>query len=133
MASSVFSEKAAMVPWKAATLPRCIATEILWNKKVFPRLNCRNETFTFLAYWTECFHCNWNEMVCYRDNRLFSLLPIRRRLRHSPALWIESERYEEWARVSLTVASQSRHLPELHGISVRLSGLSPFSTPPLST
>ena len=35
MASDVFSEKAAMVPWKAATLPRCIATEILWNKKVF--------------------------------------------------------------------------------------------------
>ena len=33
--ASVFSENEVMVPWKAATLPRCIATEILWNRKVF--------------------------------------------------------------------------------------------------
>ena len=26
-----------MVPWKAVRLPRCIATEILWNRKVFSR------------------------------------------------------------------------------------------------
>ena len=31
----------------------------------------------------------------------------------APALWIESGRYEG-AKVSLTVASQARHLPELH-------------------
>ena len=37
MASSVFSEKEAMVPWKASRGPRCIATEILWNRDVFSR------------------------------------------------------------------------------------------------
>ena len=35
--ASVFTEKEVKVPWKAAALPRWIATEILWNKNDFSR------------------------------------------------------------------------------------------------
>ena len=91
--ASVFTEKEVKVPWKAAALPRWIATEILWNKNDFLRCspvvldiffcNLRKEAGTFTTNWTKRFYCNWNKMVRSRGTRVFSLLPVLRRFRYS--------------------------------------------------
>ena len=133
-----------MVPWKAAALPRWIATKILWNKNAFSRctpviLNnffAISERNWYLHYKLDpAFHCNWYKMVLIPEileyflrflsaaASAIQLPPCGLRvqgMRGPKCHWLWHPKRGIY-RSSL-----------LHGISVRPSGLRPFSPPPSS-